>query len=503
MKIILPASARNWLSLAGVIIVLTALFMILFLFIVTSILRAQAVYLGLVTYILLPAVMFAGLLLIPIGMFLEVRRERLSGARTAAGWPRIDLEDPQHRHAFFIFVIGTGIFVLLSGVGSYEAFQYTESTSFCGTLCHRVMNPEYTAHGNSPHARVACVACHVGPGADWYVRSKLSGLYQVYATIADVYPRPIATPIKNLRPARTVCEQCHWPEKFYGHKLQVQTHFLPDRENTPWQIGLSLKIGPSQAALGLVKGIHWHINPRVSITYVAADQGRQQIPWVRYTNLETGETKEFHDKGLPASGAKLMKLENRTMDCMDCHNRPSHLYRAPAQFINEAMTAGRVPASLPEIKKVAVRFCATQYPSAAAAREGIRKGLTAFYRDTYPELFVTQRGLVEKGTEGVLNEFTQNVFPRMKAGWQAYPDNIGHLYYRGCFRCHDGNHVSDGGETIGRDCTLCHDIAVQGPPGKRMETARIDESLGFRHPEDIGDAWQDTPCTDCHTGANP
>lgn len=503
MRIILPASAKNWLSLAGVIIVLTSLFMILFFFIVTSIFRAQAVYLGLVTYILLPAVMFVGLMLIPLGMFLKVRRESLKGIRTSAGWPKIDLEEPHHRNTFFIFVIGAGIFVMLSAVGSYEAFQYTESVSFCGTLCHRVMKPEYTAYGNSPHARVACVDCHVGPGADWYVRSKLSGLYQVYATIANVYPRPIPTPIKDLRPARAVCEQCHWPQKFYGYKLVVQTHYLPEQGNTPWKIGLNLKVGPSQAALGLIEGIHWHINPHVRINYIAADQGRQDIPWVRYTNLETGEVKEFRDRGWTEASGKLVKMETRTMDCMDCHNRPSHLYRTPAQFINEAITAGRVPASLPEIKKVAVQFCAAKYPSDAAAQQGIRGGITAFYRDTYPDLFATRRGLVQKGTEGVLNGFEKNIFPRMKASWQVYQDNIGHLYYRGCFRCHDGSHVSDGGETIGGKCTLCHDIAAQGTPGKGLETTRIDESLGFRHPVDIGGAWQETPCTDCHSGANP
>ena len=159
MKLMFPASVKNWLSLAGVVIVLTSLFMILFLFIVTLTMKEQAVYLGLVTYILLPSVMIVGLLLIPLGMLREIRRERLEGAHPAPGWPKIDLAEPRHRHAFFIFVTGTAIFVLLSAVGSYEAFHYTESVQFCGTLCHAVMEPEHTAHSNSPHAKVACAAC--------------------------------------------------------------------------------------------------------------------------------------------------------------------------------------------------------------------------------------------------------------------------------------------------------------------------------------------------------
>jgi len=503
MKSMLPPSIKNWLTLSGAIIVLTSLFMIVFLFIVTSIMRNQAVYLGLVTYILLPAVMIVGLIFIPVGMLLETRRERREGGRNEPGWPSIDLKEPRYRHAFFIFVIGTGLFVLLSAVGSYEAFHYTESTRFCGTLCHSVMEPEYVAHNNSPHAQIACAACHVGPGANWYVRSKLSGLYQVYATAADVYPRPIPTPIKNLRPARAVCEQCHWPQKFYGQIFQQRTHYLSDKDNTPWRIGLNLKIGPPQEAFGLIEGIHWHINPRVRIDYIATDHGRQKIPWVRYTNLDSREVKIFRDKGQPSANGAIPAGEMRTMDCIDCHNRPSHLYRAPAQFINTAITAGRIPVALPEIKKIAVQFSMRSYSSAVSARTKIRAGITQFYQQNYPGLLANQRALVEKGVTGVLDEFEQNIFPLMKVSWQAYPDNIGHLYFSGCFRCHNGQHMSDKGETIRRDCNLCHDISIQGAPGNGLEVARIGESLAFSHPVDIGDAWQETPCTDCHTGGNP
>jgi len=224
------------------------------------------------------------------------------------------------------------------------------------------------------------VARHDGPG-------KLSGLYQVYATVDDVYPRPIPVPIKNLRPGRAVSEQCHWPQKFYGRKLQLRTHYRPDRDNTPWRIGLNMKIGPLQASLGLIGGILWHINSRVRVDYIAVDPGRQQIPWVRYTNLDSGAVKVFRDKGQLPKGGTLPQGEVRTMDCIDCYNRPSHLYQSPEQFINGAMAAGRNPAELPEIKRLAVKFCTIQYPSVVAAREGIRAGITQFYHLKYPDLF--------------------------------------------------------------------------------------------------------------------
>lgn len=126
-----------------------------------------------------------------------------------------------------------------------------------------------------------------------------------------------------------------------------------------------------------------------------------------------------------------------------------------------------------------------------------------FYKLNYPELLVSQLTLVEKTVAVVQDKFGQNIFPLMKVSWQAYPDNICHLNFSGRFRYHNGSHVSDSGETISRDCKLCHDIVIQGTPGKWLEVARMGDSLSFRHPVDIGDAWQQTPCADYHTGATP
>lgn len=503
MSIKLPPSVRNWVSLTGAVIVLITFFMIVFLFAITLFQAKQAVYLGLVTYILLPSVMIVGLLLIPIGMLLEIRREHREGTVAEPGWPRIDLNIPHYRHAFFIFSVGTAIFLFVSAIGSYEAFHYTESVSFCGKLCHSVMKPEYTAHANSPHARVACVECHVGPGAGWYVRSKLSGLYQVYAVLANVYPHPIPTPIENLRPARAVCEQCHWPEKFYGHIILTKTHYLPDKENTPWKIRLSLKIGPPEAAMGLIEGIHWHINPEVKVEYIATDARRQKIPWVRVTYLKTGQVKVFQDKNAPLSPGQIKKATIRTMDCIDCHNRPSHWYRSPSLFVDTAMTAGEISPQLPEIKSLAVKLCAAPYPSQKVADEKIGKGILDFYQKHYPDLLKKRRDLVQKASAALQAAFDRNIFPTMKVRWSAYPDNTGHLDFPGCFRCHNGNHVTKSGETISRNCTLCHNIDVQGTPGKNLEVAKVGSALQFKHPVDIGGAWKQMMCSDCHSGTTP
>ncbi len=502
MRFKLPPSSQNWISLIGVTIALISLFMIIFLFSVTVVFEQRAAYLGLVIYILLPAVMVMGLLLIPVGMLIKMRQVRKTKEKDRAVWPVINLNDIHHRNAFFVFSIGTAVFLFLSAVGSYEAFHFTESNTFCGTLCHSVMNPEYTAYKHSPHAQVGCVECHVGPGANWYVRSKMSGLYQVYATTTKIYPKPIPTPIKNLRPAQEVCEQCHWPQKFYAHKIRLETHYLPDEQNSRWDISLVMRIGAPHPALGLIEGIHWHINPHVKVEYIASDVSRENIPWVKFTNLETGEIKIFHDQDNLLEEAAKDSLELRTMDCIDCHNRPSHLYRAPTLFINTAITAGEIPVELPEIKRLAVELCGEEYPSTDSAMTHFQNEISNFYSENYPELYQTKKDLVIKAIAGLQNVFSENIFPEMKVRWDAYPDHIGHLEFNGCFRCHNDRHATGSGELISKDCNICHYINAQGSPDN-PEYALVGQALEFKHPEDIGDVWKESLCADCHSGLNP
>ena len=364
------------------------------------------------------------------------------------------------------------------------------------------MNPEFTAYKHSPHAKVPCVECHVGKGANWYVRSKLSGTYQVYATLANVYPRPIPTPIENLRPARETCEECHWPQKFYAYKLRHETHYLGDTENTQWDIQLIMKIGAEKSALGLKEGIHWHINPDVKIEYIAADEQRESLPWVRYTNLKTGESVVYQDQDSPLKQSEIEKAEVRVLDCIDCHNRPSHNYRPPTLFINSAMTAGDIPPELPDIKSVAIDLCDKDYSTMDSALQTIEVEINKYYKGNYPDIFENKNELVVKAIQGLQDAFSKNIFPEMKVKWSEYPNHIGHLEFNGCFRCHNNTHTSDDGEVISRDCNLCHIIKAQGTPGK-MQFAAGNESLEFKHPEDIDEAWKEMLCTECHTGLNP
>jgi hypothetical protein len=502
MKLKIPASMRNWISLIGTMIALICFFMIVFLFFITMILGQGGSYIGLVIYVLLPAVMIMGLFLIPIGMYFHLRRRKKSGQIQELTWPRIDLNDLKQRRFFFNFAIATTIFLFISAVGSYEAFHFTESVPFCGTICHAVMKPEYTAYQHSAHARVACVDCHVGEGANWYVRSKLAGLYQVYAVLTNIFPRPIPTPVKNLRPARETCERCHWPEKFYAQKFRAERHYLNDEQNTEWDIQLIMKIGAEYSALGLVEGIHWHINPAVKIEYLASDEKNLGIPWVRYTDQKNNQVITYIDEENPVDPDTIKSQNIRTMDCMDCHNRPSHNYNPPAFFVNEGLTSGLIPKDLPQIKSLSMQICAIDFNSTDSARQYIQKSVSEFYQSNYPQIYQEKMLLVEKAWRGLQEVYTENIFPEMKVRWNAYPNHIGHVEFQGCFRCHDNKHKSADGYTIARDCNQCHHIIAQGTPGQ-MSISTLDKPLEFRHPVDVDDAWREGSCTDCHTGLNP
>ncbi len=289
-----PKSFYNWLSITGFIMVVNSLILILILFIFSLVSAQSNAYLGLYIYILLPSFLVLGLILIPVGIVFRVR-SKVELVDEPVGWPVFDMNLKKHRASLLKISIITFIFLVASAMGSYSAFRYTESVEFCGKLCHKVMEPEYSTYMNSSHARVACVECHVGEGAGWYVKSKISGLYQVYSVLFNKFSRPIATPLHDLRPARETCERCHWPQKFYARKLRSQRSYLTDSANTEWNISLLMKIGPEHSAMGLSEGIHWHINKNYKIEYVSNSEDKESIPWVRMTNLKTGEVKTFID----------------------------------------------------------------------------------------------------------------------------------------------------------------------------------------------------------------
>lgn len=495
MKI--TSSGRNWITIIGLLIAAVNLVLIIVLFIISTLFDKSATYLGLFIYLILPGFMLLGLIMVPVGILVSRRRKILSSPDEKKRLPNIDLNNPQHRKAFIVFSIVTVIFLFLSTYGSFEAYHLTESVEFCGTLCHRVMEPEYTAYQNSPHANVACVDCHVGSGASWYVKSKLSGLYQVYATITKSYKAPIETPLHDLRPARETCERCHWPQKFYSRKIYTEKYFLADSLNSEWDIILQMKTGPEYEDLGFTEGIHWHINPDVQIEYISENDKREVISYVKYTDMGTGEVTVYTNPDIEISDSILKAATARTMDCIDCHNRPSHNYISPPVYFNRAMLTGDVSSEIPFFKKTTMEILANTFTDRDTAMMQIREGILNFYKSDYANYLSDNNDKIEKSITSVQKAFSQNTFPAMGVNYSVYPDHIGHLETEGCFRCHNDAFVSETGRRITRDCNICHTIVGQGMPGA-LQYSSIREPLEFVHPIDIGTAWSEANCSECH-----
>lgn len=494
----LPKSYYNWLSLAGTFLAVFFFFLIILLFFLAKIFNLGASYVGLILYVVLPIFLIIGLLLIPIGMYSKLKRDKKKELSPGQRLPFIDLNIARHRNAFIIVTISTIVLLFATSIGSYEAFHYTESNEFCGTLCHTVMDPEYVAYQNSSHAQVKCVECHVGEGTDWYVRSKLSGLYQVYSVLFKKYPKPIPTPLHSLRPARETCEKCHWPEKFYARKMRIQKNFLTDEKNTEWDIILQMKTGPTYSALGLEEGIHWHIDPSTKIEYIYDDEEKENIIWVKYTNTKTGEIEIYTNTEDPANDSTINSHTSNTMDCIDCHNRPSHGYLSPPDYMDHLLTSGKVSKDIPFIKAYSMEFLYGFYPTKDTALLEIENGIRNYYKEDHLDFYNENKDKIDVSLNHIKDAYSINAFPEMSVTYDAYPNHIGHLETNGCFRCHNDQFQSKTGQIISKDCNLCHTIIGQGRPDSSAYSTFY-EALEFKHPVDIGEAWKEYNCSECHT----
>jgi hypothetical protein len=498
-----PKYFYNRLSIVGTFLAVTTAVVLMLSLGAQHFIGETNPYVGIIVYMVLPPFIIVGLIMVPVGMLRRWRHFKKTGEVEVPAWPYLDLNKKPHRNVFLMFAVGGLLFVTLTIYGGYHAFHYTESVAFCGTTCHTVMKPEHVAYQNSPHARVSCTACHVGSGASWYAKSKLSGAYQVYAVMADIFPRPIPTPIRNLRPAQETCEQCHWPEKFYGGQQKQFNHFMYDEENSAWPINLLIKTGGGDPKTGQTAGIHWHMNIGVDIRYIARDERRQDIPWIQVTDSDTGRQITYQDENNPLTEEEINSAVKRKMDCMDCHNRPSHIYRSPDLTIDNAILTGEIDGTLPSIKRLAVEAMDREFETEEEALREIANFIENAYRVDYPEVFTSKREAIEQAIISTQKQFSGSIFPEMKVRWDRYPDNIGHFIYPGCMRCHDGSKVTEEGLAITTECTACHIIFRQGS-GEYEQVALSPEGLKFIHPDDPDDDdFDEIACYDCHTGVQP
>lgn len=492
-----PSLLRNYVSFVGLAIVAASLTSFVLLILIEYSSETQNPYTDLITYIFVPSVLVFGLFVLLVGALLERRRRRRTPGIAIAPYPILDLNDRLGRRKFMLFVILSFAFLFMSAFGSYRAFEYTESVAFCGMACHSVMKPEYVAYQASPHASVRCVECHVGGGAEAYVRSKFTGIRQLYGVVSGHYNRPINTPVHNMRSATETCQKCHWSEKYHGEKLKVFNHYSYDEQNTLNRTRLLIKVGGGNPNAGLVGGIHWHMNVANEVKFIASDERRQVIPWVQMKDAN-GRVVEYTAKDSGLSASQISDSPKRTMDCVDCHNRPAHIYLSPNDAVDRSLDAGKLAVELPFIKAKAVEALAKPYGNTDEAVAAIASSITDYYKTTYPQLHATKPETISAAVAEVQRVYQTYFFPEMKTDWRSHPNNIGHFNAQGCFRCHDGQHVSRDGQVIRNECNVCHVTTDQTFEGKPVAI----KDGKFQHPIDLGDrnTWQ---CAACHKADRP
>jgi predicted CXXCH cytochrome family protein len=410
--------------------------------------------------------------------------------RPAVLWPR---------GRVWLVAIGIVLFLFLFFLGSVELLHYTESTPFC-TSCHS-MYPEKTAYQTSPHQNVGCGTCHIGPGALPAVQSKIAAVRYLYVYPLDLYEKPIPSPVKSLRPVEVVCEQCHWPQKFYSDRLVEIDRFAEDQGNTHSRIYLLLKTGGGSQREGLGKGIHWHVeNP---VRYRAADRQLQDIPWVQVES--NGEPTEYIASDTELSESQIEVLPVHEMDCLDCHNRATHVFRTPADAIDQAMASGGLDASLPYLKREGATLLEPFYDSQDVAAEVIVRDLKAFYAREYP---AADQQAVESSAQALADLYGRIKFTDLETDWKAHPNNVGHSDYPGCFRCHDGQHFDAQKQSIRLECNICHNIPQETRSGQPAPL--ISPVKAVPEPDSHKDSnWIalhrtqfDATCSACHDTAN-
>ena len=399
----------------------------------------------------------------------------------------------------FVVLGGITLFVLSAGVYTWE---YTNSPEFCGTACH-TMPPEYTAYLASPHARVACVDCHIGKDfITTRVTRKAGDLRHIIAQTFKTYEYPIRA--HELRPARETCERCHFPEKFSDDSLREIERFLPDNANTPTSIFLTLKTGGGTKREGLGRGIHWHIENEIN--YLSLDPEEQKIPYVQVVN-DDGTITEFIDVESDIDISAIEPEDLKEMDCTTCHNRISHLILPPEDTVDELLNRGLISPTIPEIRLKAVEALETKYETVDMAMNGLA-GLEGYYRVVYPEFYEQNADLIKDAIEQLQNAYQKSVFPEQKVDWDSHPSNIGHKETPGCFRCHDGKHLNEAQEAIRLECNICHSIPTVVGPSDFV--ASIEISRGPEPQSHLNSNWItmhrdvfDATCSNCHTTDNP
>ena len=455
MKLFYDLLATSKIAMLGAVMVTTAIGADLMLLIGEVLIFESHPYIGIVAYVVFPAMAAFGLILIPFGMVLALRRSH----RDPVGKL---IRHVRRKHVFqIIFTLTMINFVIFAFVG-YRSIHFMESAEFCGVTCHTVMSPEYTVYQRSHHSGISCVECHVGPGVGWLIKSKLDGTRQLAGVLLDNYARPIQTPIHNMRPAEQICGECHSEESYLGQRVKVFNRYDSDEHNTKTVSIVNLRLGKKDDGSESIRGIHWHSNEGQELRYWSADSKREQVIRVELVEAD-GTTRVWNRLGFEGEVHGDQGDEHvRVMDCVDCHNRPTHEFLSPDRVIDELLEAGTIDPEIPWIRSLGYEVLTQNYKTDVEAMEGIAR-LAELYQTQHSEVWSFYREPIMNAIEALQELHAIYVYPEMKIEWNTYPSRIGHptAYTNGCFRCHDGAMVNSIGEQITSDCRACHFVLAE------------------------------------------
>jgi len=421
-------------------------------------------YIGILVFLIIPIIFFAGLALIPLGIYLGKKKASLDIST-------LSNKQLAWRRTAIFFAVMTVVNVIIGTQGTYRAMAHMETPQFCGQSCH-VMKPEFTGHLSAPHQSVACASCHIETGATGWVKAKASGTRQLMAVMFNSFPRPIESAMESNRLAASdeTCEQCHAREKVIGPRLRVITKVKDDEANTRTETVLMMLVGGGRSG-----GIHGaHMGPGVKIRYAASDKKRDTIPWIEYRNTENNVMRTY-----TAGDAKVASLTTFDMQCVDCHNRASHAFALEDRAVDTAMARGELASNLPFIKKMAAEVLNAKYSTDEEAAQKIRAGVAAYYQKNYPAIAAQRSGEIQTAGQALLAVYQRNVFPDLKVGWGTYPNHLGHTDDTGCFRCHDDGHMTSNKKSITNDCGTCHQaLAVEETSPEILKTLGVADRVG-------------------------
>jgi nitrate/TMAO reductase-like tetraheme cytochrome c subunit len=413
--------------------------------------------------------------------------------------------EPRARKRFLswrllIWVAGILTIAISSIVGAHYLDEFAGSTEFCGTICH-ADRAQYVTHALSNHANVECGACHIGPGLAPKVLAHVYGVQDLIKEITGNYERPSTHPVSRLRPAAEICEQCHSTQPVYAGRVRLVSRFATDQANTRTDTYITVRTGGGSAPAK--NQAHWHTANLVS--FVSLDVDHQQIPLVTVTR--DGQTVSFRASNSGQTLAELQKLPQKQMDCMDCHNRATHVFRKPEDLLDEALASGRISSGLPYIKKEGLQLLAAFYETQEVGLKAM-SGLNEVYSQKYADVYATQRQAIDDAAKVLAEILGQTVFPENGVTWNVYPDNLGHSDFPGCFRCHDGKHLDEQGRAIPLNCNACHSLPSVVAAGQKPTLAALLNDLsGAQQPPESHSSpnWMrehrtqtQASCANCH-----